>query len=46
MLTVTVEKDGEYFRVILRWGTHKLHSEKLNLETAVDTLYWIRKELK
>ena len=32
---ISVEKDGEYYRVYWKIGTHKLHSEKLNLETAV-----------
>jgi len=27
-------KEDSYFRVILKLGTHVLHSEKLNLETA------------
>lgn len=31
---VTLEEDEKYFRVIIRFGTHKLHSEKLNLESA------------
>lgn len=33
---VTLEKDGTYFRVIIKFDTHKLHSEKLNLESAFD----------
>ena len=28
--------DGKYYRVIILLGTHKLHSEKLNLATAID----------
>ena len=35
---LTLEEDEKYFRVILKIGTHKLHSEKLNLETAVELL--------
>lgn len=31
-----MKQDEEYFRVILRHGTHTLHSEKLNLESAFD----------
>jgi len=31
-----IEQDDKYFRVFLKWGSHKLHSEKLNLETAID----------
>ncbi len=38
-----IERDGEYYRVILRQGTHKLHSEKLNLETAADLYFHFRK---
>ncbi len=30
-----VEQDEMYFRVIVRFGTHKLHSEKLNLQTSI-----------
>ena len=34
----SIEEDERYFRVTLRMGTHKLHSEKLNLETAIELL--------
>lgn len=36
---VTIEQDGKYFRVVLKYDTHKLHSEKLNLETAFALAY-------
>jgi len=32
---VKIEKDEKYFRVIIKYTTHKFHSEKLNLETAI-----------
>jgi len=32
---VTVEKDEKYYRVYIKYTTHKFHSEKLNLETAI-----------
>jgi len=41
---ITIEQDLKYFRVVLKVGTHKLHSEKLNLETATE-LYYQFKEL-
>ena len=31
---MTIEQDEKYFRLVMNWGTHKLHSEKLNLDTA------------
>jgi hypothetical protein len=31
-----IKKDGKYFRVIIEMMTHTLHSEMLNLDTAVD----------
>lgn len=34
--SVTIEADGKYYRVVIRMGTHKFHSEKLNIETAAE----------
>jgi len=42
---VSIEQDEKYFRVFWKIGTHKLHSEKLNLETAFELAYTIRKRL-
>ena len=36
---VKIEMDGQYYRVSITLGTHKFHSEKLNLDTAVDLHY-------
>ena len=44
-MKVTLEQDGLYFRVIIKYDTHKLHSEKLNLETAFDLAYQIRNDM-
>lgn len=38
-MKITIEQDENYFRVVLKEGTHKLHSEKLNLETAFELAY-------
>jgi len=32
---VLIEKSERYYRVYVKFETHKLHSEKLNLETAI-----------
>ncbi len=32
--SIRIVADGRYYRVVLTIGTHKLHSEKLNIETA------------
>ncbi len=32
---VLIEKDEKYYRVIIKYTTHKFHSEKLNLETSI-----------
>jgi len=42
---LSIEQDGDYFRVFWKIGTHKLHSEKLNLETAFEFAYTIRRRL-
>ena len=42
-LKITIEADEKYYRVILRYSTHKLHSEKLNLESAFDLAFILRK---
>ena len=31
-----VIKDGKYYRVIIELKTHNLHSEMMNLATAID----------
>ena len=43
---VSIEEDEEYFRVFWKIGTHKLHSEKLNLETAFEFAFTIRNRLR
>jgi len=35
MIQVSIEEDGKYYRVVLIYDTHRLHSEKLNLRTAL-----------
>jgi len=42
---VTLEEDMKYFRVVVKHGTHKLHSEKMNLETAFDLAYKYRRKI-
>ena len=37
-----IELDDKYYRVVLRIGTHKLHSEKLNIETAAELYHEIQ----
>lgn len=37
--SIKIEIDGKYYRVALVIGTHKLHSEKLNIETAASLHY-------
>ncbi len=44
-MKITIEQDKEYFRVVLKEGTHKLHSEKLNLETAFELAYKFKKNI-
>jgi len=44
-MIVTIEQDEKYFRVIVRFETHKLHSEKLNIETAFDLAYNIKRDI-
>jgi hypothetical protein len=39
-----IEQDLKYFRVFIRIGTHKLHSEQLNLETAYSLFYDLKKQ--
>lgn len=39
-----IEQDLKYFRVFINIGTHKLHSEKLNLETAYQLYYKLRSQ--
>lgn len=36
---ISIEQDKTYFRVYIKIGTHKLHSEKLNLDTAYSLAY-------
>jgi len=45
-MEVSVAKDGEYYRVTLKHGTHTLHSEKLNIATAVELMYQIKRVLE
>ena len=45
-MNVTIEPDEKYFRVIIKYNTHKLHSEKLNLETAFELGCEIKEDLK
>jgi len=40
---IEIALDGKYYRVELHYGTHKLHSEKLNLKTAFDLAYRLRR---
>jgi len=42
---VSIEQDEKYFRVCWKIGTHKLHSEKLNLDTAFEFAFTIKKRL-
>jgi hypothetical protein len=35
-------KDGKYFRVVIKLGTHTLHTEKLNKLTAKAVCFKIR----
>ena len=44
-MKITLEQDENYFRVVLKEGTHKLHSEKLNLETAFELAYKFKKNI-
>jgi hypothetical protein len=37
--SVNIETDCKYYRVVIRLGTHKFHSEKLNIETAAKLHY-------
>lgn len=39
-----IDKNEKYFRVFIKFGTHKLHSEKLNLETAFELLFALREQ--
>jgi len=32
---VLIQKSGKYYRVYVKFETHKLHSEDLNLDTAI-----------
>lgn len=43
---IGVYKDDEYFRVFIKRGTHTLHSEKLNKETASDLLFDLEDEME
>ncbi len=43
-VTTGIEQDLKYFRVFIKIGTHKLHSEKLNLETAYTLFYRLKKQ--
>jgi len=40
---VFIAVDGKYYRVELHYGTHNLHSEKLNLKTAFELAYRLRR---
>lgn len=41
--SLTIEQDEGYFRIIAKFGdTHKLHSEKLNLDTAIALLFELK----
>jgi len=42
-MKITIEQDEEYFRVVLKEGTHKL--QKLNLETAFELAYKFKKNI-
>lgn len=35
-IQIEIIEDERYFRVYLKFGTHKLHSEKLNIDTAME----------
>lgn len=37
--SIHIEADERYYRVAVKVGTHKLHSEKLNIETAAELHY-------
>ena len=43
-VTTGLDKSEKYFRVFMKFGTHKLHSEKLNLETAIELLFALRQQ--
>lgn len=42
-IQIDVKEDKKYYRVYLRFGTHALHSEKLNIETAMDLSHELKK---
>ena len=44
-MKISIEQDEKYFRVVLKEGTHKLHSEKLNLETAFELAYKFKTQI-
>lgn len=45
-MIIGIDLEDGYYRVVLRYGTHTLHSEKLNLETAMDVYYYFRKDIE
>lgn len=45
-IDITIEQDTKYFRVVLKTGTHKLHSEKLNLDTAFALAFEFKKSFR
>ena len=40
---IEIKEDQKYYRVYLRFGTHTLHSEKLNIDTAMDLSHELKK---
>lgn len=42
-IQIEIKEDKKYYRVYLRFGTHVLHSEKLNIETAMEVSHELKK---
>lgn len=45
-IEIEIFEDEKYYRVYLKFGTHKLHSEKLNLETATELSHQLKNVLE
>ena len=43
---IGVYSDDKYFRVFIKRGSHMLHSEKLNKETASNLLFDLEDEIE